>query len=308
MAAVANQGTTFNLPNYVGELFKVTPTETPLLSMVGGLTGGVQTTSKQFTWQDIDNADAAQPEILEGADPVYGERDRTEYSNITQIFQYGVDLTYTKQAAVGNLDGESIIGTQPVQDEASLQLSLKIARAARDVDYTFLHGVYAAPADNVTARKTRGAVTATTTNEVDAAAADLSKDMIDQLVRELVDGGAPLMNPVTFTGSWNKQRFSNIYGIAPESRNVGGININQVVTDFVQLGLVYERQLLASTVAVLDLAFVKPRFLRIPGKGHFFVEEKPSAGAYQRWMLYGEIGLEYGPEHWHGKITGTSTA
>lgn len=308
MAAVAGRGTTFNLPNYVGELFKVTPEGTPLLSMIGGLTGGVQTTSKQFTWEDIDNASATQPEILEGADPTYESRSRSEYMNTTQIFQYGVDLTYTKQAAVGNLDGESIIGTQPVQNEAALQLSLKIARAARDVDYTFLHGAYAYPADNLTARKTRGVVTATVTNEVAAAAADLSKDMIDTTMRKLVDGGAPLMNLVAFTGSWNKQRFSNIYGIAPESRNVGGLNITQVVTDFDTVGLVYERQLTASTVAFVDLAFLKPRFLRIPGKGHFFVEEKPADGAYQRWMLYGEIGLEYGPEHWHAKITGTSTS
>ena len=37
MAAVAGQGTTFNLPNYHGELFTVTPTETPFLSAIGGL-------------------------------------------------------------------------------------------------------------------------------------------------------------------------------------------------------------------------------------------------------------------------------
>lgn len=308
MANVSGVGTTFNLPNFVGELFQVTPRETPFLSMIGGLTGGVQTTSKQFTWQDIDNADPAQPEILEGADPVYESRSRSEYQNTTQIFQYGVDLTYTKQAAVGNLDGESIIGTQPVQNEAALQLNLKIARAARDVDYSFLHGVYQYPTNNLTARKTRGVVTATTTNNVAAVSADLSKDMVDETMRNLVDGGAPLLNLVAFTGSWNKQRFSSIYGIAPESRNVGGVNIEQVVTDFDTVGLVYERQLTASTVAFIDLAFVKPRFLRIPGKGHFFVEEKPAAGAYQRWMLYGEIGVEYGPEHWHAKITGTSTS
>ena len=39
MAAVAGQGTTFNLPNYHGELFTVTPTETPFLSAIGGLAG-----------------------------------------------------------------------------------------------------------------------------------------------------------------------------------------------------------------------------------------------------------------------------
>ena len=31
MAIVNGQGTTFNLPNFVGELFAITPTETPFL-------------------------------------------------------------------------------------------------------------------------------------------------------------------------------------------------------------------------------------------------------------------------------------
>ena len=30
----------WNLPNFVGELFKLSPLETPLLSLIGGLTGG----------------------------------------------------------------------------------------------------------------------------------------------------------------------------------------------------------------------------------------------------------------------------
>jgi hypothetical protein len=33
-------GTTFNLPNFVGELFELTPADTPFLSAIGGLTGG----------------------------------------------------------------------------------------------------------------------------------------------------------------------------------------------------------------------------------------------------------------------------
>ena len=38
MPEVTGIGTTWNLPNYAGELFTADPTQTPLLSMVGGLT------------------------------------------------------------------------------------------------------------------------------------------------------------------------------------------------------------------------------------------------------------------------------
>jgi len=41
MAGITGQGTTYNLPNYVGELFAVSPEDTPFLSSIGGLTGGV---------------------------------------------------------------------------------------------------------------------------------------------------------------------------------------------------------------------------------------------------------------------------
>ena len=43
MANQKGTGTTWNLPNYAGDLFTADPTNAPILSMIGGLTGGVQT-------------------------------------------------------------------------------------------------------------------------------------------------------------------------------------------------------------------------------------------------------------------------
>jgi hypothetical protein len=40
----------------------------------------------------------------------------------------------------------------------------------------------------------------------------------------------------------------------------------------------------------------------IEGKGHFFTEPLAKTGAYDRVQIYGELGLEYGPEQFHGKI------
>ena len=48
MAAVEGLGTTWNLPNYAGELFTADPSQTPFLSMIGGLTGGKQTNNYEF--------------------------------------------------------------------------------------------------------------------------------------------------------------------------------------------------------------------------------------------------------------------
>ena len=74
MAAISGMGDTYDLPNFVGELFNITPSDTPLLSMMGGMTGGVSVKSKQFTWQTVDNAAADQTVAVEGADPSYAAR------------------------------------------------------------------------------------------------------------------------------------------------------------------------------------------------------------------------------------------
>ena len=68
MAGITGQGQTFNLPNYVGDLFELTPSDTPFLSLIGGLSGGESTTSPSFQWQAYDlRAAAVDNAALEGA-------------------------------------------------------------------------------------------------------------------------------------------------------------------------------------------------------------------------------------------------
>ncbi|HVF75492.1 MAG TPA: DUF5309 family protein [Acidimicrobiales bacterium] len=308
MGAVTGQGTTFNLPNYVGELFFVTPKETPFLSMIGGLTGGIPATATEIQWQSIDNAAAAQPAILEGADPVYNARTRSPISNILQIFQYGVELSYTKQGAVGQISGASILGTQPVQNERVTQRRLKLEQAARDMDYSFLQGAYQKPVDNTTARKTRGMKNAVTTNVVAAAGARLNRDHFQSLFKSMADSGAIFSELILFANAFSRQRISDIYAYAPESRNVGGFSINQIETDFGMVGVCFERHQPVDEVLAAEMSVIKPRFLTIPEKGHMFFEPLAKTGAADKEQLYGEAGLEYGPEQWHGKITGLATA
>lgn len=247
MGAVSGLGDSYDLPNYVGELFNVTPNDTPFLSAIGGMTGGKSVTSKQFTWQTVDNAAAAQTAVVEGADPTYGERSRSEVTNVTQIMQYGVQVSYTKQAATGNLSGESIIGNQPVQDELAFQLDMAMKRAARDIEFSFLQGTYVADTDISTARKTRGILEAITTNEVAAAAAALDQAKVDAALKLMADSGAPFETPVIMANAFQKQKLSSIYGsalsLAPRDRNVGGVNIQTIETDFGEVGIVYDRHL-----------------------------------------------------------------
>ena len=131
--------------------------------------------------------------------------------------------------------------------------------------------------------------------------------LIDDLVLGAYDSGAPLRMPVIFCGGFQKQQFSDIYGYAPEDRMIGGVNIQTIVTDFGTFGVVLDRHMPTDTILLADVSVLVPRFLPIPGKGHFFLEPLAKTGAFDVSQLYGEIGLEYGPEKWHAKITGLET-
>lgn len=301
--------TTFDLPNYVGEMFGLTPNITSFLSMIGGLTGGREAEAKTFNWQTYDLAAAAQPAIVEGAAPVTSHRSRSEVSNVVQIFQYGVEISYTKIAAVGQLDNTiPTLGVQPVQNEHDWQLMLKLEQAALDVNFTFHQGTYQNPANNATGRKTRGMDAAITTNSTSAGTTALDTAKVDAILKDMWDSGAPFRMPVIFVNAFQKQQLSSLYAYAPEDRNIGGVNINVIETDFARIGVVLDRHVLASVFSVFDVSVCAPRFLPIPGKGHFFTEPMAKTKAAEETQLYGEIGLEYGPEEWHGQITALTTS
>jgi len=312
MGAVSGLGDSYDLPNYVGELFNITPNDTPFLSAIGGMTGGKSVTSKQFTWQTVDNATAAQTVVAEGADATFAERSRSEVTNVTQIMQYGVHVSYTKQAAVGNLAGQSILGNQPVQDELAFQLDMAMKRAARDIEFSFIQGTYVADTDVSTARKTRGMLAAISTNERAAAGGALTQSDVDQVLKAMADSGAPFEQPVMMANAFQKQKLSSIFSsalsLAPRDRNIGGVNITTIETDFGEIGIVYNRHVPADDIVIADLAYCKPVFLDIPGKGHFFAEPLAQTGSAYKFQIYGEVGLEYGPEQFHGKITNLATS
>lgn len=177
MAGITGQGTTFNLPNYVGPLFKVSPTDTPFLSAIGGLTGGREADAALFQWQGFDlRAPDKARQRVEGANAQTAEaRVRFNVNNVVEIHQETVEISYTKLAATGQYASTGsahtgmvgVNGTNPVLDEMDWQTRQALVQIARDVEYTFLAGTFANPATNASARQTRGLLAATTTNASD---------------------------------------------------------------------------------------------------------------------------------------------
>ena len=392
MSGITGIGTTFNLPNYHGELFAVTPSDTPLLSASGGIGGGGQVTDTLAEWQKYDLRD---PEIrtrLEGADaPTAESRVRANVTNRLQIFHESVSTSYTKQAATGRYATLAGGAENPVKNEHSWQVMQSLKQIARDVNYAFWHGVRNDPADNTTARQMAGLLSVITSNAqvkkaaltaISAATDTLTKthdlavddkfvftdvgasttikpnraywvtsvsttvsfkvsatkggaaitvgtatvagyplkaanvvavDDVNGLLQSVFDNGgiteegtATLWVPSGQKLALTKA-YASAYGKADPfagSRNVGGVAMNTIVTDFGTLNIKIDRALPADAIAVTSLEQIDPLFLSIPEKGVLFEEQLAKTGASEKTQIYGEIGLKYGNEASHGVLRG----
>lgn len=320
MAQVQGLGTTWNLPNYAGELFTADPTQTPFLSMIGGLTGGRQTDNYEFPTAVLyDFPKAAQPEISETASakaPEASHIARTQEKNVVQIHQEVIDLTYAKQSNGGRMSGINTAGQTPdPQDEKAWQIQQKLVKIARDVEFSFIQGTYKLAESSEEANKTRGMLElckSQTGTSIDAEGAALTKAMLAQLFREMADNGAYFGNMVLFCGAYNKQLITALYAdqfnaSMSTTQNVGGMNITEIETDFFKMGVVWDRFMPADSILIADMAHIAPVFQAVPGKGVLFEEELAKVGASDRIQIYGQIGLAHGPAFLHGAITNLKT-
>ena len=145
------------------------------------------------------------------------------------------------------------------------------------------------------------------------AANTVSVDNVNGLLQSVFDnGGISEQGTATlFVPSGQKRKLSAAYATAygqadpmGGTRNVGGVDLNTIVTDFGTLNVAIDRALPADAIAVVSLEQVAPVFLNIPGKGVLFEEELAKTGASDKSQIYGEIGLEYGNEAAHGVLRG----
>lgn len=307
-------GTSFNLPNYAGELFTASPKKTPFLSMIGGLSGGKTSDSFEFvTGQEYSLPAASQPEISENQSltaPAPTHISREQKTNTCQIFHESIDLSYAKMSQGGKLEGLHLTGqTANPKTEEDWQIEQKLAKMATDVEYTFINGVYQKATSADVAPKTRGMfeLCQDVTN-VDAQGVDLSKSLLDAFYLELVKNGAAWDNMTMFIGATLKQKVTNIYADQFNAQmNMGekkaGMNVITIETDFGLINIVLDTFVPDKSILVADISHIAPVFCPVPGKGVLFVEELAKTGADNKKQLYGQIGLDHGMAWMHGTIT-----
>jgi hypothetical protein len=319
--------TSYDLPNYVDELFMLMPQLTPVLSAIGGENGGRSVQSRDFTWQVIDGEPASSTnQRLENATVTGDLVQRQSVSNVVEIHQEAVEMGYTAQSVenqVGPLAPETtygvVLGDNPVSDPMQLQINLKIGKIKRDLETTFINGTYN-NAGVGTARRTRGLLEAVVEHAINYTTGAGGKGTAYTTIRSVIDdiliemaapadeaATAPFIMPVFVVNPHTRTVISSEYtnsgALAPRDRTIGGVAIDTIVTDFGTFGLMSDRYIAKTNMLVLDLSVLRPVLLPIKNHGHFFVEPLGKTGATDAIQIYGEIGLEYGPETYHGKVT-----
>lgn len=307
--------TSFGVLNYSGMLFNKGNTRTPLSSLIGGKMK--TTNSTEFVvGQNYETAGGTQPEISETASltaPDASVVTRTQMTNVTQIFQETVGISYAKQSNMGTLAGANIANqvANPI-NELDFQVAAKMQKIARDLEYTFINGEYSKATSDATFNKTRGLVTATTTNVKAMAKKPLGLWDVADMVKKVYESNAPTTGLCLWCDAVtmfqiNADAVQNGLTVVPAAREVNGISLSSVVTPIGVVYLYLGECLPAGTALLLDLDVLAPVGQPVPDKGNFFLEPLSKVGAGEKYQIFGQMGLDHGPEWYHGKFTGIST-
>ncbi len=307
--------TSFGVLNYSGMLFNKGNTRTPLSSIIGSkakTTNHVEfVTGQEYT----SGGDGSQPEISETASltaPTASVTKREQKTNVTQIFMESVGISYAKQSNMGTLSGVNIANQQanPIS-ELDFQVAAKIQKVNRDIEYTFINGQYAKATDDATANKTRGLVSAITSNTMALSNKPLGLWDIADMVKKIYGANAPTDGLVLWCDAVtlfqiNADAVQNGLTVVPAAREINGISLSSVVTPIGVVYLYLGECLPQGTALLLNLDVLAPVYQPVPGKGNFFLEPLAKTGAGEKYQLFGQIGLDHGPEWYHGKFTGIS--
>lgn len=314
----------FSCPNYSGLLYNKANTKTPFLNMISGRVK--YTNSVEFVCgQYYTSEEGTIPSISETASltaPTATFVTRSQMSNVTQIFMESVAISYAKQSNMATLSGVNIAGqTANPQDELSFQVARKMEKIKRSIEKTFIQGTYNKATTDATVNKTRGMVAAITTNTISAESgsgankvnAPLDMWLVNDLVQKINDNGGDITNLVLFMNSVN---LLQLHGDAIEMKmpignpymDAYGIQVRELILPVgTTVKLAIGEFIPDGTVLAINPDVIGPVEQLVPGKGNFFLEELAKQGAGTKYQIFGQIGLDHGPEWFHGKITGLNT-
>lgn len=305
----------FNTLNYAGLLYTKSNKKTPFLNMISG--HRKYTNSVEFiTGQFYENEEASIPEISETASltaPTASFVTRSQKTNVTQIFQEAVAISYAKMANMGTLSGVNIAGqVANPQNELDFQVARKMETLARSIEKTFIQGTYNKATKDTEVNKTRGMDEAIETNVITAGSKPLDIWLVNDAQQAIYDNQGDISNLYLWTNTVGLNQINADalkWGMKMGEPYMSSYGV-QVYDLILPLGIVHialGEFIPEGTAFLFNFDVIGPVEQPTPGFGNFFLKELGQVGAGIKYLIHGMIGLDHGPEWMHAKITGLKT-
>lgn len=268
------------------EIALVSPTDTPLTTLLMGRGAVVPATDITVTWRERALNATRGTLKLEGADagdPILSSR--TTLSNLCQIIEKVTQVSGTAQALNPKGIGKSF----------EAEVNDRLVEVKRDLEWYFLNGTKASESGS-TPRQMNGLVNLVNADNVlgDNTSTTLTEDLI-------LDGFEKMWNKgsqgeyFAFVNATIKRMINNLFKNGSNVRvnienglnQVMGITVQRVESDFGVINLVVDRQMADYTFLAVDLDQVEIAQLR----GTFY-EDLPKAGDYLKGHILNESSIK----------------
>lgn len=267
------------------EIKLVSPTDTPLTTLIMGRGQVVPANDITVTWRERELNSERGTLKLEGAEA--GEvitSSRGSLSNICQIVEKVTQVSGTARS----------LNPKGIGDVFEAEVSDRLIETKRDLEYYFLNGAKAEEADN-TPRQMNGIINLVNSNNVISTNGALTEEHFLDALQKMWDKGAQgeyygfvnatqkrAINALAKNGA--NVRFMGDNG---SMQNVMGIGVSKIVTDFGEISLVLDRYMDNDKILAVDLNEVQIAELR----GTFY-EDLPKAGDYFKGHVLNESTIK----------------
>lgn len=255
------------------EIKLVSPTDTPLTTMLMARGQVEKATDITVTWRERELNTNRGTLKLEGADA--GEvitSTRGSLNNVCQIIEKVTQVSGTARA----------LKPKGIGDTFDAEVQDRLIETKRDLEWYFLNGVKTLESDG-TPRQMAGLINLVNANNVVNTAGALTEDHFLDALQKMWDKGAQGAY-FAFVNATQKRAInalakagSNVRWVMDNGSvsNVYGVGVSKIVTDFGEISLVLDRYMDTNTILTLDLDEVRIAELRPT-----FYEDLPKAGDY----------------------------
>lgn len=266
------------------EIALVSPTDTPLTTLLMGRGATVPATDITVTWRERklnETRGTLKKEGAEAGDPI--KSSRGTLSNVCQIIEKVTQVSGTAEK----------LNPKGIGSSFNAEVADRLIEAKRDLEWYFLNGVRAEETESVP-RQMNGLINLVNAENVIDATAGLTENLMLDAMQKMWDHGSQ-GEYYTFVNAGVKRKLNELFKNGQNVRiniengiaQVQGVTVQRVESDFGVLNLVLNRHVDAKTMLILDLDQVQIAELR----GTFF-EMLPKSGDYHKGHILNESTIK----------------